>query len=236
MSVLPTVRNQIAQAADTHARAGTRTRRPRHHAQSRTRSALGWMISHAGLGVAVAVALAVSVIALTQLSGSHTAQPTIRSTPPASPTPGGFPPRVYPPPARYPHWGSPDACASTRGLRSPGRTAAAQSVHIILSLNGHLQHHRHLSDRALWPTLQEDQTSPTHTIHTIRRDIVSAGPARSSPYAALVRHQCGQALLRLSTRVVIGPPASSPRRDPALLSEIWVIDRDGHWLAWFQNP
>lgn len=70
-------------------------------------------------------------------------------------------------------------------------------------------------------------------------------PAHESPYAGLIRHNCGLRILKASWWVAVcpgtGTDGSPPGRctlstAPALTRYYMLIDRRGHWLVWFLYP
>jgi hypothetical protein len=62
-------------------------------------------------------------------------------------------------------------------------------------------------------------------------------PAEASPYAGLVKAQCGQSILDLSWWVVYCyAPCGQPNRSASLANDFFLINRQGHWLVWFMYP
>ena len=99
-----------------------------------------------------------------------------------------------------------------------------------------LQTDLHLSDRTLWPSLLLEwrHTSGRPVEHGLvsRTDVVKAHPARRSPYAKLIRHNCGAMTLAHSLEFVIC-------RQPCYPAErgyMDLLERRGHWLIWFTYP
>jgi hypothetical protein len=137
-----------------------------------------------------------------------------------------FPARIYPPPTGHPKWGQPGGCASLAGVVKPAGAKAdvrAWSAALIL-LDDNI---RNGADRAYWPRLAHSKRA-----RLTQRNILAARPATRSPYAPLIRNNCGAGLVERSISVVIGPPHSLTKH-PALDSEYWIIDRRGHWLLWW---
>jgi hypothetical protein len=157
-----------------------------------------------------------------------------------------FPPSIYPPAASFPHWGPPTGCASLAGVRPPRGNPLPR----LLPLLARFQRVNELSDllmsdRAYWPYVR----ASWHGAHRLRarpiarlrpRDVVS-GPGRRSPYAVLIRRNCGGRLLARSWWVAACPldiqrtRRCTLREAPALTGHFLFIDRRGHWLLWWTN-
>jgi hypothetical protein len=165
-------------------------------------------------GTSLHVAVAVGLVSLCAACGSAAAL-------------SSFPRSLYPPPTRHPRWGLAEECASTDGVDEPGAHAAAQAIGTVEHLTGDARHDRRYSDPAFWPMLNED-TKPA----VGPGEAILASPARTSPYAELVRNNCGPRLVQLSVRVLVGNEHAAP----ALTREYWVIKRGGRWLVWFTYP
>ena len=155
----------------------------------------------------------------------------------ASSPSGRFPPSIYPLPRYFPAWGSPGGCPSLSGLQTlgPGTRNAAFPTLTRFGRSS-LQTDLHLSDRTLWPSLLLEwrHTSGRPVEHGLvsRTDVVKAHPARRSPYAKLIRHNCGAMTLAHSLEFVIC------RRPcyPAERGYMDLLERRGHWLIWFTYP
>jgi hypothetical protein len=94
----------------------------------------------------------------------------------------------------------------------------------------------HLSDRALWPLIRQAwQYSPQNGGAVLRwSNVVQSGPAARSPYADLVRHNCGSAIL--SRSIWFAVCGGKGLCGPALMGHYFLLERHGHWLVWFQYP
>jgi hypothetical protein len=158
---------------------------------------------------------------------------------------GEFPASVYPRPASFPHWGSPAGCASLSGVRSVPQNAAQASLR-VLSQWGHVRRARdfRLSDRAEWPIVKENwahRRGHAPLVQLLPGDVVQ-GPGARSPYAGLVRANCGAQILGKSWWVAVCPGPLGRRGHctlstaPALTEQYLLVDRRGHWLVWFTNP
>ena len=154
---------------------------------------------------------------------------------PAASAAGRFPPSIYPKPAKFPNWGLGTGCASLSGVQVPG-SGATSGAFATLARFGRVSRQTdfRLSDRALWPVVRQSwRHGPPMGRGLLRRsNIAGAGRGTRSPYAELVRHNCGAAILARSIWfTVCGRPCY-----PALTGHFLLIDRRGHWLVWFQYP
>jgi hypothetical protein len=163
----------------------------------------------------------------------------------AGDSPNGFPPSIYPRPASFPHWGSSDGCASLKNVAAVPRHARHASLR-VLSQWGGISKSRdlHLSDKAEWPTVRDNwarRSTHRHPVHLNGKDVVQ-GRAKRSPYAGLVRHNCGAPILHRSWWVAVCPgpypnkPRCTLRSEPALVEHFMLLKRRGHWLVWFSYP
>jgi len=147
------------------------------------------------------------------------------------PGPGaaGFPASVYPAPV--PARGSDLAsCPSPEGLEPFGpaglaaaRRTAAQFNAYTSSFWGDLRS----SDRAWWQGVFSDWSGGAYDndTHTVEPE----GPATADTFAPVVANACVRALLRDSEVVVEGPSAYSFQ-----VTHLFMLDRDGHPLVYFQ--
>ncbi len=181
------------------------------------------------------------VIALLALAGCSSNNATAGG----SPNGDAFPPSIYPRPASFPNWGSPNGCASLKNVASSPRNPRRASLR-VLSQWGHISKTRdlHLSDRAEWPTVREDWAHGSEHSPPVdlRSNDVVQGPGARSPYANLVRNNCGQPLLDKSWWVAVCPGQDSQqtrctlRTEPALIEHFMLLSRRRHLLVWFTNP
>lgn len=159
--------------------------------------------------------------------------------------PKGFPPSIYPRPASFPNWGSPNGCASLKNVASAPHHARHASLR-VLSQWGRISRNKdfHLSDRAEWPTVRDNWARRSRHRRPVRlrsKDVVQ-GRAKHSPYTGLVRNNCGVPILRRSWWVAVCPgpyprkTRCTLRSDPALTGHFMLLRRRGHWLVWFSYP
>ena len=148
-----------------------------------------------------------------------------------------FPPSVYPKPAKFPPWGIGEGCASLSGVQIPG-PGAARAAFPTLARFGHdsLDADLHLSDRALWPRIRRAwQQGPPNPGAVLRwSNVVQSGPAARSPYAGLVRHNCGSTIV--SRSIWFAVCGGTGFCGPALTEHYFLLERHGRWLVWFQYP
>jgi hypothetical protein len=159
------------------------------------------------------------------------------STPSATGSGSGFPSTIYPQPRYFPPWGLGSGCPSLAGVRIPQRGASTVAF-LTLARFGRisLEVDLHSSDRALWPNVrrgwQRRSGRPTGNGPLPRVDVVGVHLAQRSPYAALIRRNCGGATLRRSLEFVLCERACYP----ATRTYVDLIDRRGQWLVWFLYP
>jgi hypothetical protein len=159
------------------------------------------------------------------------------ATPSTGPFPAGFPPAIYPAPRYFPPWGLGSGCPSLTELRFPGRAAADAAFRTVARFGRvSVQADLHSSDRALWPNVrrgwQHRNGRPIGTRPLTRGNAVGTHPAVRSPYAELIRRNCGVATLKRSFEFVICEGACYP----ATKNYMDLINRRGHWLVWFVYP
>jgi hypothetical protein len=149
-----------------------------------------------------------------------------------------FPPSIYPQPAKFPRWGLPNGCASLSGVRTPGRRAAAEALPTLARF-GRVSREAdfRLSDRALWPLVRQSWSHGAPSRRPFRRsDVVRSGPGSRSPYAGLIRRNCGRAILARSTWFAVCGAGAGMACGPATTAHYLLIDRRGRWLVWFLYP
>ncbi|HEX9311705.1 MAG TPA: hypothetical protein VGA30_02620, partial [Actinomycetota bacterium] len=153
-----------------------------------------------------------------------------------------FPPSIYPTAASFPAWGNPGGCPSPDGLEQPEAGAPAQILpHLSRLGTESFDTDLSLADRAYWPILQTTWSSGElpGRVRTLTPEGVVSGPAAESPYAGLVRGNCGRRTLDLSWWVAVCPVGTRPcslRDAPALTEHFLLVDRRGSWLVWFAYP
>jgi len=164
----------------------------------------------------------------------------------AGDTGDSFPPGIYPKPASFPDWGSPNGCASLKNVARIDREQARHESLQALTQWGQISkwRDRHLSDRAEWPTVRDHWKHKSGRGHAldIRSNKVVQGPAKRSPYVGLVRHNCGRRILKRSWWVALcpGPYPGTAKctldAAPALTGHFMLLNRRHHWLVWFTYP
>jgi hypothetical protein len=152
----------------------------------------------------------------------------VLSTLPRASAPG-FAATVYPAPveARGRDLGS---CPSPEGLQSFDPAAVAAAKRLAAQFNAYTSSFwgdLHSSDRSWWTSIFGEWTggaydNDTHTVE-------SEGPATADTFAPVVAAACGEALVRDSEVVVEGPSAYSFQ-----VTHLFMLDRDGHPLVYFQ--
>ncbi len=153
-----------------------------------------------------------------------------------------FPPSIYPAPASFPPWGNPGGCPSLGGVEPPGLGATAQVLpHLSRLGTESIVTDLSLTDRASWPVVRSNWSNEglPGRVRTLTAADVVSGPAARSPYAGLVRGNCGQRTLDLSWWAAVCPVGTRPcslRDAPALTEHFLLVDRRGSWLVWFANP
>jgi hypothetical protein len=159
-----------------------------------------------------------------------------------------FPPSIYPSAASFPARGIPGGCPSLAGVEPPvpegaqglhGWSGPKAAILPRLSRLGaeSIDTDLALADRAYWPVLRmrwagEGGPGPVRGPTTQE---VTSSPADRSPYAGLVRRNCGQRTLDLSWWVSECSVGTAPCA-PALLEHFLLVDRRGIWLVWFAYP
>lgn len=145
--------------------------------------------------------------------------------------PSPVPPRVA--------WGLPSSCPSSDGLHpvsADGGTGALRAVtDFVLARDAKTL--RSLSDPAYWPAIPAS-VSPSGRTQLTSADVMSA-PATEAPQSDLISRACGDTVLKSSWWIAIcaGSPASEClRRSPALLENLYLINRGGLWLVWMTFP
>ncbi len=141
----------------------------------------------------------------------------------------GFPASVYPAPvaARGSDLAS---CPSPEGLQPFGPAAVAAAKRVASQFNAYTSSFwgdLHSSDRSWWQSVFGEWTggaydNDTHTVE-------SEGPGTADTFAPVVASACGEALVRDSEVVVEGPSAYSFQ-----VTHLFMLDRDGHPLVYFQ--
>jgi hypothetical protein len=157
-----------------------------------------------------------------------------------------FPASVYPKPASFPNWGSPNGCASLKHVAAIDRQQARRQSLRVLSQWGQISRSRdlHLSDRAEWPIVKENwkHKSGAGQALDIRSNDVVQGRGKRSPYAGLIRHNCGSRIVRRSWWVALCPGPYPGKGHctldtaPARTEHFMLLNRRDHWLVWFTYP
>jgi hypothetical protein len=141
----------------------------------------------------------------------------------------GFAASVYPAPvgARGSDLAS---CPSHKGVQPFGPAAVAAAKRTAAQFNAYTSSFwgdLHSSDRSWWKSVFGEWTggaydNDTHTVE-------SEGPATADTFAPVVANACGPALVDDSEVVVEGPSAYSFQ-----VTHLFMLDRDGHPLVYFQ--
>jgi len=153
-----------------------------------------------------------------------------------------FPPSIYPAPASFPPWANPGGCPSLGGVEPPWLGATAQVLpHLSRLGTESIVTDLSLTDRASWPVVRSNWSNEglPGRVRTLTAADVVSGPAARSPYAGLVRGNCGQRTLDLSWWAAVCPVGTRPcslRDAPALTEHFLLVDRRGSWLVWFAYP
>jgi sugar lactone lactonase YvrE len=150
---------------------------------------------------------------------------TLASTLPAAGTPG-FPSADYPEPVAS--RGGMNECPSPSGLRPFDAGARAQAVREAKVLDTGFWTNIRLSDRAWWPGVYADAVDGFYDPGAHR--VVSVGAATDDLYAAAVAQSCGEALVRGSLAIVVGPSGYSSQ-----VSHLYFVDRNGRALLYWQH-
>jgi hypothetical protein len=155
------------------------------------------------------------------------------NTPVLSTLPGanapGFVASVYPAPV-VASGSDLTSCPSPEGLRSFSPAAVAAAKRVAAQFNAYTSSFwgdLHSSDRSWWQSVFGEWTggaydNDTHTVE-------SEGPAAADTFAPVVVTACGEALVAESEVVVEGPSAYSFQ-----VTHLFMLDRDGHPLVYFQ--
>jgi hypothetical protein len=164
--------------------------------------------------------------------------PTPPTTAAATPwaLPEGFSPEVYLPPSPpVGATGFEQGCPNLIGLEKADELPLDAAIELVSSyFSGDRDKARHASDPAHWDLLitaqvPQEQLAPDW--------FEAPEPARQSPYAGLLRTQCGQEALDLSwTAVYCAAPCSQPGISASLMNDFFFVRRRGQWLIWFVYP
>jgi sugar lactone lactonase YvrE len=122
------------------------------------------------------------------------------------------------------------SCPSPDGLQSFGPAAIVAAKRVAAQFNAYTSSFwgdLHSSDRSWWKSVFGEWTggaydNDTHTVE-------SEGPATADTFAPAVATACGRALVRDSEVVVEGPSSYSFQ-----VTHLFMLDRDGHPLVYFQ--
>jgi hypothetical protein len=122
------------------------------------------------------------------------------------------------------------SCPSPQGLQPFGPAAIAAAKRVAAQFNAYTSSFwgdLHSSDRSWWQSVFAEWTGGAYDndTHTVESD----GPATADTFAPVVATACGQALVRESEVVVEGPSAYSFQ-----VTHLFMLDRDGHPLVYFQ--
>ena len=132
---------------------------------------------------------------------------------------------VYPQPLKPAnHGGLAFGCPNPRGVQPLGPHSRAGALAALRSITGNRRRDRQVADRAFWPNLRDWKHRPAD------KPDPGSGPATTSPYRGIARSKCGGAVVNRSWSFVLGP------RDPGLESTVFLLQRRGHWLIWFEYP
>ena len=177
--------------------------------------------------LASSLIVGLSAATLFGCSGSGASSSTSVATRAQAPsTESSFSSAVYPPPVKPVHRGGlPYGCPNPRGVEGLAPDARHGALQALRSVTGKHRHDRRVADRAYWPALKDWRHSLAH----VNPD-PGSGPARTSPYRSIARSKCGYRVVRRSWSFVLGP------RDPGLQSTVFLLQRRGHWLLWFEYP
>ena len=176
---------------------------------------------------------------IASLSPSGTLRALRITTPSAATLPGaqasGFPTPLYPAPVAVatsspPAPSDPSSCPSPQGLVSfdaAARRGALQEAARFDSGRSGLWGDLRSSDRSWWPELFGEWTDAGYD--TGQHRVVSEQPADRDGFAAAAAAACGSRLVHESVVVEVAPSAYSWQ-----VSHLYVLDRDGRPLVWFQ--
>jgi hypothetical protein len=144
---------------------------------------------------------------------------------------------IYPKPAKFPAWGLPNGCASVSRVRTPSRGAIGEAFPTLVRF-GRISRQTdfRLSDRALWPLVRQSWAHGAPSPRPLRSaDVVRSALGLRSPYAGLIRRNCGRAILSRSIWfAACGGGAGSCTS--STIAHYLLIDRRGRWLVWFVYP
>jgi hypothetical protein len=135
-----------------------------------------------------------------------------------------FPPSIYPKPASFPEWGSPNGCASLKNVAPFDRQQARHQSLQVISEWGQISKWRdlHLSDRAEWPASESTgSTSP----NTGRRSTCVQAMSCKGPEGALLTPGLSGTTAEVGS---LGGPGGSPSaRAPTRAKPIarWILHR-----------
>ena len=141
---------------------------------------------------------------------------------------------VYPPPVKS-RGGALSYCPSASGLEkfdaAAEGTARTDSLRYgRMSLTVDLAD----SDRAWRPTVRTMWTLPTRTQPVSAITVRRVTSASHNPYRVIVRRSCGEALVRRSLTVTVGPrPTPGAPECSACAETMFLLDRYGHALIYY---
>jgi hypothetical protein len=141
----------------------------------------------------------------------------------------GFASSVYPAPVAA-RGNDLVSCPSRKGLQSFGPAAVTAAKQTAAQFNAYTSSFwgdLHSSDRSWWPSVFGEWTGSAYDNDT--HTVESEGPATADIFAPVVATACGQTLVRDSEVVVEGPSAYSFQ-----VTHLFMLDRDGHPLVYFQ--
>jgi hypothetical protein len=142
-----------------------------------------------------------------------------------------FPRSIYPLPIAAKAEGALALCPSSRGLDQFDSSSRQSSERVVAAYGRtNLGEDIVRSDRAWWPQVRRMWAS-SHRRGS-REVVLRAGPAAASPYAVIVSHSCGGALVRASLAVTVGRPHSSCM---ACKTTFFLIARDSRPLIYYTH-
>lgn len=154
-------------------------------------------------------------------------------TPVLSTLPGanapGFAASVYPAPV-VASGSDLTSCPSAEGLQPFGPAAVAVAKRVAAQFNSYTSSFwgdLHSSDRSWWQSVFGEWTGGAYNNDT--HTVESEGTATADTFAPVVAAACGRALVRDSEVVAEGPSAYSFQ-----VTHLFMLDRDGHPLVYFQ--
>jgi hypothetical protein len=142
---------------------------------------------------------------------------------------------VSPPPVTARAGGALAACPSPAGLERFNATTTKLAAQIASSYGRiSLTHDLRDSDRAWRPQVRDTWRSGKPSEEALHRVVYGSGePLSKSSYSVIVRFSCGQALVRKSLTVRIGPRQSHPPYCDACTSTVFFVDRRGRALIYY---